>query len=260
MKRRIWIVALLPGLLFGAHVRAESLAVLTYNIHHGAGMDGKLDLDRIVRVIQSAHPAVVCLQEVDRNLPRTNHLDFPALLAEKLGMNVIFEPNYRFDGGEYGNALFTKLDVVSYANHALPNPKNAEPRGCLQVTVKVGGREVDFLDAHLGLDAEERTAQAEAILGWVRAAPTVLSGDMNEDVDGGGMRVLLKRFTDAVDKKSPGKRKQIDHILVSGGVRILSSRILDTPESRVASDHLPCLAVLESSPAAGDAGENSGKQ
>jgi endonuclease/exonuclease/phosphatase family metal-dependent hydrolase len=226
---------------------AQELRVLTYNIHHGEGMDERLDLDRIVRVIQSEKPDIVCLQEIDRNLPRTDHLDFPALLSRKLGMTAVFEPNYRFDGGEYGNATLTSLKVLSHENHPLPNPKNREPRGCLRVTVEFHGREIEVWNTHLGLDAEERAAQGRAILDLKPAPPCFLAGDMNEDTSGQGMRTLLSRFKNAL-ATVPGKRKQIDYVLVSEDVHVLSSRILDTPEARAASDHLPCLAVLEINP------------
>ena len=43
------------------------LRVLSYNIHHAAGTDGKLDLTRIANVINSVKPDVVSLQEVDQN-------------------------------------------------------------------------------------------------------------------------------------------------------------------------------------------------
>ena len=45
-----------------------TLRVLTYNIHHGEGTDGKLDLDRIARVIKAAEPDIVALQEVDQKI------------------------------------------------------------------------------------------------------------------------------------------------------------------------------------------------
>src|SRR5690606_25634562 len=45
--------------------RAETLRVMTYNVHSCIGMDGKLDPERIARVIARARPDVVALQELD---------------------------------------------------------------------------------------------------------------------------------------------------------------------------------------------------
>ena len=51
------------------------LRVLTYNIHHGRGTDGQIDLERIAEVILSTRPDLVALQEVDRRTGRSNNAD-----------------------------------------------------------------------------------------------------------------------------------------------------------------------------------------
>ncbi len=51
------------------------LRVLSYNIHHGEGVNGKLDLERIARVIKSTTPDIVALEEVDQNVVRTGKVD-----------------------------------------------------------------------------------------------------------------------------------------------------------------------------------------
>ena len=43
------------------------MKVLTYNIHHGAGIDGVLDLERIAQVIEQSGADVIGLQEVDNH-------------------------------------------------------------------------------------------------------------------------------------------------------------------------------------------------
>ena len=42
-----------------------TIRVLTYNIHHGEGMDGVIDLERIANVIRQTEADLVALQEVD---------------------------------------------------------------------------------------------------------------------------------------------------------------------------------------------------
>ena len=51
------------------------LPVLTYNIHHGEGTDGKFDYERLAQVITGLQPDVVALQEVDRNTCREGVLN-----------------------------------------------------------------------------------------------------------------------------------------------------------------------------------------
>src|SRR5688500_8746717 len=42
------------------------LTVMTYNIHHAEGLDGKLDVPRIAEVIAAQKADIVGLQEIDR--------------------------------------------------------------------------------------------------------------------------------------------------------------------------------------------------
>ena len=234
-------------------IAAEPLVVITYNIHHGRGMDGVVDLDRIVAVIRAFDPHVVCLQEVDRNLPRTEHLDFPKRFAEKLGMTVLFEPNYQFDGGDYGNATLTRLPVKAYRNIALPNPINAEPRGCLAATIECQGQLIDVFNTHLGLNGQERLAQAEAIIEAFGEHPVILAGDMNELAAAPGMQRFLEHLKDTIEKQTDDTRgtvpvgapmRRIDYILVDERFETLSATILFNEETQVASDHLPYVATI----------------
>ena len=231
----------------------ESLKVMTYNIHHAEGLDGVIDVDRIVKVVKAFDPDVIFLQEVDRNLPRTGHQDFPALFAEKLGMPGFFEANYRFDGGEYGNATLTRLPVVAHRNTALPNPVNAEPRGYLTVTARWGDRNVDFINTHLGLNGQERLAQAEAIVAAFGDNPVILGGDMNENVTAPALQRFTARLGDTLVNRTDATlgtvpaatpRRRIDYILVSDSFETVSSTIHCSDLTRVASDHLPYGVVL----------------
>ena len=88
MKRHI--IRIFAGLLaLSAVGRAEDskpagwfkLNVLTYNIRHGAGMDGKIDLERIAAVIRKAKPDIVALQEIDKNCKRSGSVDIAAELG-----------------------------------------------------------------------------------------------------------------------------------------------------------------------------------
>jgi len=231
----------------------ESLKVMTYNIHHAEGLDGAIDVDRIVEVIKAFDPDVVFLQEVDRNLPRTGHQDLPALFAEKLGMPVFFEANYRFAGGEYGNATLTRLPVAAHRNTALPNPVGAEPRGYLTVTARWGDQNVDLINTHLGLNGQERLAQAEAIVAALGDNPVILAGDMNENLTAPALQRLTAKLRDTLVNRtdttlgtvpSATPRRRIDYILVSDGFETVSSTIVCNDLTRVASDHLPCGVVL----------------
>ena len=72
---------------------------MTFNIHHGEGLDGKVDLDRISKVILEANADAVALQEVDRNTRRAGGVDMVQELGKRTDMHVAFGSNLDFQGG-----------------------------------------------------------------------------------------------------------------------------------------------------------------
>ena len=91
---------------------ASTIRVLAYNIHHGEGLDGQLDLLRTAGVIRRAEPDVVALQEVDRHALRTNAVDQAATLGVLTGLTPTYGPFMDFDGGSYGMAILSRWEVV----------------------------------------------------------------------------------------------------------------------------------------------------
>jgi len=251
--KRLVIGGVIAAAAFAAE-GAETLRIVTYNIHHGEGSDGKLDLERIAAALLALEPDVVCLQEMDRGLSRTGRRDFPAEFEKLLGMPGVFESNYEFDGGEYGNATFSKLPVASHQNHALPGPKGSEPRGCLETMVEWEGMNIRVLNTHLGLNQAEREQQAETIAALLDDRPTVLCGDFNEPPASPGMRLLEAklehcRLTDSLEEKDLTFSAQrptvrIDHVLANAPLRCLGIEVIRNEITAVASDHLPVSATL----------------
>ncbi|MCA9127909.1 MAG: endonuclease/exonuclease/phosphatase family protein, partial [Planctomycetales bacterium] len=137
-KIRLLALFLTVSLVGVAHGADEPirLRVLSYNIHHGEGVDRKLDLERIAKVILSVKPDVVALQEVDRNVKRSEGVDQPKELARLTEMNVIFGANIELQGGHYGNALLSRFPNVQNKNHLLPNIGDGEQRGVIEATIE----------------------------------------------------------------------------------------------------------------------------
>jgi len=256
MQMCLFLAMALPG---AAPASAPiPLRVMTYNIHHGAGLDKKLDINRIALVIREQDCDVACLQEVDKNMPRSESLDMPALLAEKTGMTATFEPSLKVEGGEYGNCTLTRYPIDSLRNYPLPVPPGKEPRVCLSVTFRIQGRPVTVLNTHFGLSAAERKEQAaEILLFECEEMPTILAGDLNEMLPEPAVQTLLTRFKNATTADEPEKTwsfsadkpdRQIDYVLVSNEFDVLSSRVISTPVTAVASDHLPWVVDLRIKP------------
>jgi len=75
------IACILAAACGGPAAAEGTLRILSYNIHHGRGTDGVVDLERIATVIRGCDADVALLQEVDDQTVRTGHVDQPAELA-----------------------------------------------------------------------------------------------------------------------------------------------------------------------------------
>jgi endonuclease/exonuclease/phosphatase family metal-dependent hydrolase len=231
------------------------LRVLSYNIHHGEGVDRKLDLPRIAELITSVEPDLVALQEVDRGTARTHKVDQPAELARLTGMNAVFGGNIRFQGGDYGNAVLSRFPIRRYKNHLLPRLDNGEQRGVLEMEIEIpnGFGTLLFLATHLDHRAgdRERIASAKMINRLVTdrtSCPAVLAGDLNDVPDSEALRAFESIWTRVNEKVLPTfpvdqPDRQIDFILFRPVRRwnVLEVRVLD---EAVASDHRAIFAVL----------------
>src|ERR1700678_2081046 len=120
-----------------------TVTVMSFNIHHGEGTDGVLDLARIARVIEASGAGVVGLQEVDRNFAqRSGWSDQVAGLAELLGCHVAYGPNIDLDPpqpgnprAQFGNAVLSRYPIARSENTSLFRSAGEEQRGLLHAEV-----------------------------------------------------------------------------------------------------------------------------
>lgn len=237
--------------------KPAALRVLAYNIHHGEGVDGKLDLGRIAGVITAQKPDLVAVQEVDVKTQRTGGVDQAAELARLTGMHVRFGRTIDYQGGQYGNAVLSRFAIESSDTHALPGDPNAERRGALAVVVRpwAEGPAVRFVATHFDHRVEaERVRQAEEINRLFAADEqqiTLLAGDLNAVPDSAPIRLLTARWTDAAASATDGAtspadqpRRRIDYVMLrpAAAWRVVGTSVVNEP---VASDHRPMLAIIE---------------
>jgi endonuclease/exonuclease/phosphatase family metal-dependent hydrolase len=236
----------------GSDVRTrETIRVLAYNIHHGEGMDGRLDLERIAKLISDVNPDLVAIQEVDRGVERTGGVDQAAVLAELTGLNALFGEFMEYQGGHYGMALLSRWPIVESRNHLLP--EGPEPRTALTARVRspATGREIVFVGIHFYRTAAERWSQASRVLEIFAAeeAPVILAGDFNSQPDSEVIRGLAEVWTipgkgaDRMTFPSYAPEREIDFIMYRPAERfeVIRQEVLEEP---VASDHRPVLIEL----------------
>jgi endonuclease/exonuclease/phosphatase family metal-dependent hydrolase len=232
-------------------VKLLPMRVMAYNIKHGRGMDGRVDLERIARVIEAVKPDVVTLQEVDERCGRSGDVDEAAWLGERLGMTAIFGPFMDYDGGRYGMALLSKWPIVAWENHELP--PGPEPRTVLAARLRVDrGVEVVVAGVHLYGDGVQRMAQARAMLRIfeTESRPVILAGDFNSRPESPVMALLGSTWTnpdkgaDRFTFDSVRPDREIDYILLRPGTRFEAPTV-DVLVEPVASDHRPLVLDTE---------------
>ena len=230
----------------------QTLRILTYNIHHGAGMDGVLDLERIARVINALDPDIVALQEVDSNVARTNGVDQAGVLAELTGMRAVFGDFMEYQGGRYGMALLSGLPVVETVNHRLPDGEEPRTAVAARLGLPDSDDEIVVVGIHFYRSEVERLAQAQRVLEIYEGdtVPVILAGDFNSTLASPVMSLVTQHwvipdkgenhFTFPADEPD----REIDFIgfRPADRFRVVESRVI--PES-VASDHRPVLLVFE---------------
>lgn len=215
--------------------------VATFNIRHGLGLDGRVDLERTAGTIRSLGARIVALHEVDRGWDRSGNAHQDAELERLTGMDVFFGDALNDpERGGYGNAVLM-ASTFEVHNVLLPRLRAEEPRAAIVAL----SHDMSFVGTHLSRSRDARAVQLASLaeLAAGLPPPVVIAGDMNAPPRG---LVSLKaagfRAGPRVVRTIPSRfpRSQIDHILVSPGATIEEIWAPATD----ASDHRPLVASV----------------
>jgi len=239
-----------------------TIRVMTWNIHHGEGTDGVIDVDRIAKLIVKEKIDVVALQELDRGIPRSKKIDIITTLADKTDLTYAFGKTIDYQGGEYGNGFLTRFPILEERNIMFTETFGREQRGVLLLILDNRGQEFVVANTHLDSrndDSARVTAvhELKQILARYSSRPVLLCGDMNDHPSSGTVAELAGTVSDtwaAVGKgngftypsKTPEKRidyvfslsnKTTDSLSTPLQLRPVRARVIESP----ASDHLPLI-------------------
>jgi endonuclease/exonuclease/phosphatase family metal-dependent hydrolase len=234
--------------------------IVTYNVHRCVGMDRRLDVGRVARVLAALKPDIVALQELDVGRARTGGVDQAHEIARRLDMACHFHAALTVEEERYGDAILTCFPERIVQAAPLPGHpmiRQLEPRGALWVEVEIEGRPVQVINTHLGLVPKEQQIQAASLAGpgWLQhprcRGATILLGDFNATATSVVYRTLLARLAAArglSPRKSPTATfpsalpvLRIDHLFVSPEIRVEDVFVPFSPLVRAASDHLPLV-------------------
>lgn len=232
--------------------------IMSYNIHKCIGsMDRKYRPERVIDTIRHYDPDIVLLQEVDKNVRRSNYDIQVELLADNLNFNhYLFQSNVILKNGCYGNAILSHYPLTHHRNIDLTvEPKKRRRSLAAQVKIKHNGhtRSFKLLNVHLGLAAYERARQLSRlvnnsyIISNPHNLPIIIGGDFNDIWQNLCRKVLYaNNFTSVLGMTrtfpSMFPTRALDRIFYRGELQAIHSFAGHTELARAASDHLPIIA------------------
>ena len=202
---------------------------------------------------------------------RIRGVDVPAELARLTGLESVFAEAMPFDGGSYGEAVLTKLNITKQVNHPLPHQPCQEPRVALELRCEIpeSRKPIVFIATHLDhLDANggrlmQIARLKELFTEQTLAAPAILAGDLNATVESVEIMKLCEFWQPTWPASVPGStyptdtpRTRIDHIFIQpkAGWKVLKTYRGDEafPDDPAwlellgkVSDHLPVVLEVE---------------
>ncbi|MBA4147110.1 MAG: endonuclease/exonuclease/phosphatase family protein [Verrucomicrobia bacterium] len=250
------LVERLPGqTVTGVSNGTRNFRVMTFNIHHGVGVDGVLDTERIASVIALENADLVGLQEVDRWTTRVNGRDLVQELSDLTGLDFVFYGR-PYQGGQFGNAILSRFPIKSSEERLLPRTTGTELRRAVRAVVVIDGRDFSFWNTHLAASAEdeaERLACVTLFNEWLQQekAPAVFCGDFNDFPDRNVHLLMKQSWNDVWEQvglgdgftfPARGPNRRIDYIFTAkeNPIEVFQAAVPYT----TASDHLPLIATM----------------
>lgn len=225
--------------------------VVSYNIHGCVGRDRTRDADRVAGILRGLEADIIGLQEVDTHSGPgldSAQMDY---LPHATGLHAARGPLLARHHGHYGNLLLTPFPILAVRHIDLSIGRH-EPRGALDVDVRLPQGVVRVVVTHFGLLPWERRAQALRLMATLKqpfGAPLVVMGDFNEWLPfSRSLHPLHETLHGA--GKTPATYPAffpvlpLDRIFVSPAEARIELTAETTHVTRICSDHLPLRAMI----------------
>ena len=222
--------------------------MVTWNIRGGVGLDGRFDLQRIIRVLKRHEPDIVALQEVDSRRGRAGGQHPFLLLREALGEHSVEAKSIIGTDGEYGQLLISRWPLDNIHIHDISYPE-CEPRRVIEAEVASPYGRFRMIATHLGLSFKERRNQARKLIEAATRSPgvTVMAGDFNDWVWRGSVQNLVAEVLPARtwQRSFPSFLPMIRLDRIYCRPYAALNRSWTDHTARRVSDHLPVFAEIQ---------------
>ena len=240
--------------------------VITYNIAHGKGLDGNVDLERQANLIKEYSADVACIQEIDVYSKRTEEVDEISILTEKsgfkysaLGTTIIFQDGY------YGNGILSKHPIKHVKNYLFPiTDISHEQKGCVYAKIEKDGQQINVFSVHFSVYEEERMLAVKSLIKIIekidKNEKIIIAGDFNVGIEKIGVHqykmnheievfeeyAMLKKHLKKIDNSKLTWFTQtgqgcIDTIFYSDNIKLDNFKTIESDYS----DHSAIIAEFE---------------
>ncbi len=221
------------------------MRLLTYNVR-SLRDDGRA----VARVIRGARADVACIQEAPRFLRGRAKC---ARLARRSGLRMV-------GGGRAAGANLllatSAVEVMATRDVLLTRTRGYHQRGVAMAVMRLDGATFAVAGTHLdGLSRPHQIGEVHRALdAFAPGVAAIVAGDINAEPGSAGWDALTARGADAFAVAGSGDgftsnivalTRRIDAIFADPPIVVRAAETIDTPDVRVASDHLPVLADLD---------------
>lgn len=196
------------------------LKAVTFNMCHGQGLDGIIDVRRQADFLKKLKPDIIFLQEIDMYTQRVDNKDQIYSLSKHVGLPYrSMGINIKYKNGFYGDGLLCRFPIEYSTNYLMPLIDDThEQRGLLHNKISFGTTRINLFSIHLSTNEKERLLSIKELIRIIKKLPDeeliIVGGDFNVGVTKIGPHKyscerkdtfpeyqLLSRFLNKVDNK-----------------------------------------------------------
>lgn len=242
------------------------IKIITFNIAHGKGMDGIVDIERQADVIQRYNPDIVFLQEVDMYTKRAGESNQIREFSKKIYLPYCsMESNITLEDGYYGDGIISRFPISFSVNYLMPlTDLNHEQRGILCNRISLGTTRINLFSVHLSTYEDERILACKELNRIINKIDkneiVIIGGDFNVGVTRLGKgkytfdkqeeyeeyKILRKKLNQLPNENDTWFSKLgqgcIDTIFYSSNIKLLKFETVDVEKK---SDHNAIYAEFD---------------
>ena len=232
------------------------LRIVCFNIHGGYDIKGHRDLRRLHMFMEDLDIDIGVFQEIETRPRFGGKPQDIDILAGPERPHHLLGPTQKEGEGWYGNLIVSRYPIVRSSVHDLERKHQVlEPRNAVDAFIKTPLGILRIIGTHLSLSSIMRWWEINNLIRLVNEVedetkcPVLFMGDFNEWLWSSKLiRHLDKLMIPLVCGKTFPSRwplLKLDRVWYDNFNLDVSARILNEPEIRVLSDHLPVLIEIK---------------